>query len=227
VAAPRSLDELQIERVTTASRVAEALREELLSGTFPPGTPMRDVHLAKRAGVSRPTMREALAELVRDGLLVHSLHRGVEVMRVEADDVRDIYATRRLLESAGLRALMRTRSPELGGLEAAIVKMEQAAADRDLRLGVDADTEFHLAIVGALGIRRLADAACAAMLELRLVLSVIDRSDEGARSRGNEHTPLLELIRAGQRSEAARALALHLDEAEARVLDLVETYSPA
>jgi DNA-binding GntR family transcriptional regulator len=46
---------LPIERLTTAARVADALCEELLSGAFRPGTPMRDVELSARARVSRTT----------------------------------------------------------------------------------------------------------------------------------------------------------------------------
>src|SRR5690348_14425040 len=97
---------LTIDRVRTAERVAEALREQLLSGVFPLGAPMRDVELSAQAGVSRTTMREALALLAREGLLSHALHRGMEVARIAAGDVRDIYAARRVLERAGLEALI-------------------------------------------------------------------------------------------------------------------------
>lgn len=61
------LEPLRIERRTTSSRVAEALRDELLNGAWPPGTPVRDAALAEHTGGSRPTAREAIAELVHDG----------------------------------------------------------------------------------------------------------------------------------------------------------------
>ena len=83
---------LSIRPVTTASSLAESLREELLSGEYPPGTPLGDADLVERAGVSAATARAALSELEHDGLVVHSLHRGVEVVRITPDDVRDIYA---------------------------------------------------------------------------------------------------------------------------------------
>ena len=97
---------LAIERLTTAERVAEALREQLLSGIYRPGTALRDAELSAHAGVSRTTVREALALLAREGLLTHSLHRGMEVTRLSPGDVRDIYATRRLIERAGLETLL-------------------------------------------------------------------------------------------------------------------------
>jgi DNA-binding GntR family transcriptional regulator len=51
---------LSIERLSTAERVAGALREQLFSGAIAPGMPMRDGDLSARAGVSRTTLREGL-----------------------------------------------------------------------------------------------------------------------------------------------------------------------
>jgi len=104
---------LSIERLSTAERVADALREHLLSGAIAPGTPMRDVDLSVRAGVSRTTLREALAVLAREGLLTHSLHRGMEVARLAAADVRDIYAARRVIEQAAAESLIATPAASL------------------------------------------------------------------------------------------------------------------
>ena len=51
-------------------------------------------------------MRAALAELEQDGLVVHSLHRGLEVAPLTRDELRDIYAARRVYERAGLEAML-------------------------------------------------------------------------------------------------------------------------
>ena len=100
---------LPIRPVTTATTLAETLREELLSGAYAPGTPLGDVELVERDRASTGTARAALSELEHDGLVVHSLHRGVEVVRITPDEVRDIYAARRVFEIAGLEALLRQR----------------------------------------------------------------------------------------------------------------------
>jgi DNA-binding GntR family transcriptional regulator len=102
---------LPIRRATAATTMAETLREELLSGAYPPGTPLSEADLVERSGISFATAREALAELARDGLVVHSLHRGVEVARTTPDEVRDIYAARRddAAQAAGGRELARGR----------------------------------------------------------------------------------------------------------------------
>jgi DNA-binding GntR family transcriptional regulator len=124
---------LSIERVSTAERVADALREHLLSGAIAPGTPMRDVELSARVGVSRTTVREALAVLAREGLLTHSLHRGMEVARLASADVRDIYAARRVIERAAAEALIAAPDGKMEELERALRDMVEAAAGRDGR----------------------------------------------------------------------------------------------
>jgi DNA-binding GntR family transcriptional regulator len=212
---------LSIERVSTAERVADALREHLLSGAMAPGTPMRDVDLSVRAAVSRTTVREALAVLAREGLLTHSLHRGMEVARLAPADVRDIYAARRVIEQVAAESLIATPAGNLEELERALRDMTEAAARRDQRRVVEADVAFHTAIVAALGIRRLRTAIVGALMELRLVLSVTDRASDDLDDLLRRHRELLELFR--ERSpEAVTALEEHLLHSEELVSAAVE-----
>ena len=205
---------LPIRRATTASTIAEALREELLSGAYLPGTPLGDADVIERTGVSSATARAALSELEHDGLVVHSLHRGVEVVRTTPDDVRDIYAARRVFEVAGLEVLLRRRPVDVSWLEAAIERMGEAAVGRDGRALVEADLAFHLAIVAAAGSRRLTRAAQAALMELRLVLSVADRTHDDLPALVADHQYLVEVFRSGHRREAVSALEDHLARGE-------------
>ena len=85
-----------------------------------PGTAVLDEEVQARLGVPRDHARAALARLEREGLLVHSLHRGLEVVRISVDDVRDLYATRRTLELAGLEAMVRRRPADDVWLQAAV-----------------------------------------------------------------------------------------------------------
>ena len=143
--------------------------------------PARAAALGRRRGpgaarASRAThARAALARLEREGLLVHSLHRGLEVVRISVDDVRDLYATRRTLELAGLEAMVRRRPADDVWLQAAVTSMTEAAKAGDGRAAVAADAAFHLAIVASTSSRRLRTAAEAALRELRIVLAVADR----------------------------------------------------
>jgi DNA-binding GntR family transcriptional regulator len=205
---------LPIRRATAATTMAETLREELLSGAYPPGTPLSEADLVERSGISFATAREALAELARDGLVVHSLHRGVEVARTTPDEVRDIYAARRVFEVAGLETMLRRRPVDVSWLEAATERMGEAAVARDGRALVEADLAFHLAIVAAAGSRRLTRAAQSALSELRLVLSVSDRAGGDLPALVADHQYLVEVFRGGHLREAISALEDHLSRGE-------------
>lgn len=210
----RTVSVLPIQRVTAATAIAEGLREELLSGALPPGTALHDVELAGGAGVPLPTVREALAELARDGLVVHSLTRGMEVARITPPDVGDIYGARRTFEAAGLTALLTSAPVDVSWLRAATERMGEAAVAADGRAVVEADMAFHLALVAAAGVRRLTRAARGALMELRLVLPVADRVSDDLPALVADHQLLVEIFEAGDLAASHEALQEHLDHGE-------------
>ncbi len=207
---------LRVARASTSAMLASLLRDELLSGALPPGSPVRDTELAERANVSRGTAREALAELAREGLVVQTLHRGVRVASPTEADVADVYGARRVLEGAGLEALL--ASGELGALEAAARRL---AAARSVPEGVEADAAFHLAIVAATGIERLVAAAERALREVRLVLCASDRATADLGVQVDGHRALLDAIASGDAEAARAALTAHLAHGEARARAVV------
>jgi DNA-binding GntR family transcriptional regulator len=207
---------LRVARASTSAMLASLLRDELLSGALPPGSPLRDTDLAARANVSRGTAREALAELAREGLVVQTLHRGVRVASPTEADVADVFGARRVLEGAGLEALLRTG--ELGPLEDAVAAL---AAARSVPEGVEADASFHLAIVAATEVERLVAAAERALREVRLVLCASDRATADLDVQVAGHRALLDAIREGDPDVARRTLLDHLAHGEARARAVV------
>ena len=205
---------LPIRRPSAANMIAAELRDALLSGAFAPGTPLATGALAERTGSHPATVRAALSELERDGLVVHSLQRGLEVASITRDELHDIYAARRVYESAGLRALLRRGPVDVSWLLAAIERMGEAAIADDERALVEADMAFHLAIVAAAGSRRLTRSAQGALMELRLVLSVADRATDDLPALVADHQLLVDVFRDGSVSESVAALDEHLTRGE-------------
>ena len=209
---------LSLERTTPADDVAEALRDEVLGGLVPPGTPVRESEVQARFGVSRDLARGALGQLEREGLLVHSLHRGLEVIHLSVHDVRDLYAARRTLELAGLEAFVRRRPADDVWLQAAVQSMTEAAAAGDGRAAVAADTAFHLAIVASTSSRRIRLAAEAAFRELRVLLAFADRVSGDLDEIAADHAGLMEVIVQAPPPSARAALLDHLRRGEQRIL---------
>jgi len=84
--------------VTTPDLIADTLRDEILRGAIAPGAPLRQEELASRFGVSRLPVRDALVRLESQGLVEVFPNRGAFVLSLSADEVREIYDLRILLE---------------------------------------------------------------------------------------------------------------------------------
>ncbi len=207
-----------LERSSPADAAAESLRDLLLGGEYPPGSALPDTEVMRRLGSSRDLARVAITQMEREGLVVHSLHRGPEVARLSVEDVRDLYAARRTLELAGLEALVRRRPADDVWLQAAVTSMTVAAKAGDGRAAVAADAAFHLAIVASTSSRRLRVAAEAALRELRVVLAVADRVSSDLDELAADHAALLDVLVYAPGPSARAALLDHLRRGEARAL---------
>jgi DNA-binding GntR family transcriptional regulator len=207
-----------LERSSPADTVTESLRDVLLGGEYPPGSALPDLEIMRRLGVTRDLAKVALGQMEREGLIVHSLHRGPEVARLSVEDVRDLYAARRTLELAGLEALVRRRPSDDVWLRAAVTSMTEAAKAGDARAAVAADAAFHLAIVASASSRRLRVAAESALRELRVVLAVADRVASDLDELAADHAALLEVLVNAPGPSARAALLDHLRRGESRAL---------
>ncbi len=194
--------------------IAEDMRDQLLSGAVAPGTPLGHDELAQATGAPPATVREALAVLARDGLVVHSLHRGVEVTPITRSELKDIYAARRVYERAGLDALLSLRPVDVSWLQAAVERMGEAAVAGDHRALVEAEMAFHLALVAAAGSSRVTRAAQAALMELRLVLPAADRTTDDLPALVADHQYLVAIFSSSEIGESAAALEDHLVRGE-------------
>ena len=84
-------------------RCLAAIREMVLSGRLLPGQKVHQAELAEQLSLSRIPVREALATLQAEGLLVHKPNTGFTVARFNSEDLSEIYLMRRLLETELLR----------------------------------------------------------------------------------------------------------------------------
>jgi DNA-binding GntR family transcriptional regulator len=220
------LGSLQIKRASTAEQVAEALREMILRGEIEQGQPLREVSLAASIGVSRNTMREAIRVLAREGIVTHEMHHGAMVTRLETRDVDDIFRVRRVLELAAVRASRGAEPEQLAGLAAAVRELEDAAAAGDWGAIIDADELFHERLVGLLGSRRLSRFFDAIQGEVRLCLSIVDRSSSDPASLVAEHQELLELMLHRETDRVTDLMSGHLADAEQTLAAVVASDGP-
>ena len=129
---------------TTPDLIADELREEIRLGVLAGGQPLPQEELANRFGVSRIPVREALLRLEGEGLVAVYPNRGAVVTRFTADEVREIYHLRRLLEGDALaRAVRRMTDADLKRIELTMDRAERGAGDLDW---AELDGAFHAAL---------------------------------------------------------------------------------
>lgn len=92
-----------------ASDVAyERLRDDIIHWRLEPGTPLGEVEVSSRIGVSRTPVREALTRLAAEGL-VSNRGRTAKVATVSAEEVEKLYELREALETQAARLAARRR----------------------------------------------------------------------------------------------------------------------
>ena len=136
--------------------VFNTLRQAILTGDFLPGERLMEITLAKRLGVSRTPVREAIRKLELEGLVDMIPRKGAAVARITVSDLKDVLEVRCHLEAfAASIACDRITEEEKAQLTVALKAFEQAIEDKDLRLIAQRDVEFHDVIFRATKNKRL------------------------------------------------------------------------
>lgn len=205
---------LRIDRSSTAERVADVLRELIIQGDLPPGTALREQQLVGSFDVSRNTIREAFRLLSRERLVVYHLHRGVAVRQLDADDIRDIYRTRRSLELTAIEYSAAAPREALLELLALVDDAEQGAREGDWKHVATMNIAFHQRLVELIGSERISAFFRVIDAELRLAFAMVEHAPAFLSPFIPRNRRLAELLLAGDRTTAAKELEEYLAEAE-------------
>ncbi|MER7500823.1 GntR family transcriptional regulator [Nonomuraea pusilla] len=198
---------LPLRPVSTVGALADALRTRVLSGEIEPGTPLPEQELAASYGVARPTVREALAVLVHEGLLRRERNRSAYVPEVTIEDLDDLMYVRRPLEDLMARAVTGRRVPEA---DAALARMDGLPASAPWSAMVAEHMALHEALIEAVGSPRLERLYGALAAETRLGLVRLREVYPDREVLVREHRELLDAIANGPEDAARAAVAAHL-----------------
>jgi DNA-binding GntR family transcriptional regulator len=201
---------------TVADHIARILREAIADGSLAPGSPLRQDELASRFGFSRMPIRDALRLLEAEGVVAIHPTKGASVAKMDAVEIREIYAVRELLESEALRLSLPNLTRDK--LEEASALLDDIDAEPDVGRWGKLNRSFHLALYGACGNGRLI-----ALIEAqhnaadRYVRILLSNLDYRARSQ-LEHRKLLAACQRRDAEQALSWLSRHLrDGAKALV----------
>jgi len=210
-AAPEGLPTIS-ERTSLRERVAESLRAALVSGRMVPGTTYRIPALAEQFGVSATPVREAMLDLVNEGIMSAVPNKGFRVVELSDAELDQITELRRLLEVPTVGDLA-------GAIDRAAVRRLRSLADAvsdaarrgDVVAYVEADRELHLALLAEAGNPRLVEMVGRLRDQSRLYGLEQLAADGVLVDSAAEHMRLIDALESGDRRAAERVMAHHLD----------------
>ena len=210
--------------------------EVIIAGEFPVNARLpSETELAQRFGASRPVVREALARLCDDGIIVSRQGSGSYVKRrpdiavlrfVPVSSIADIqrcFEFRHGLEGiAAALAAERWEDSDLAEIRSAFDALETATGDA--KLGVEADERFHMAIAKAthnayhVSVQSSLQPHIVFGMSLTRNLSLL-RTQERLREVQDEHRAILSAIEAREADAARDAMQRHIDNARRRMFE--------
>jgi DNA-binding GntR family transcriptional regulator len=141
-----------VPKSTLRAHIAERLRAAILAGDIAPGAQITEIALSVRLNVSRGPLREALRQLVEEGLLVTVPYTGTHVATLSVEDVREIYSLRTALETFAFEQVWERRDDrfrrELRRRNEALLATIDAGDDR---AAIGAELELHGLVFEASG----------------------------------------------------------------------------
>jgi DNA-binding GntR family transcriptional regulator len=206
-----------------AENVAERLRRAILHGDFEPGERLREEQLAAALEVSRGPVREAFAQLEREGLVVRRRHRGVVVRRLSEQDLAEVYSLRVALEGLALRwAARNATTVDYERMEHAVEAIGRSISpDVSVREAAQVDLDFHDLVYEAAHHERL-DRSWRD-LRPQVFLFFLSR-DYVATAEFRDlmvrtHSEIVDLIRAREEERAEEVVERHMRTSYLHVLD--------
>lgn len=198
-------------RQTTTDRVFATLRTAILSGDMAADSRHSIYQLAGELGVSRTPVREAVLRLADAGLVSIERNRGLRVRGVTAQDVREVFELRLMVEvPAAAHAAAVADDALVAALGEASKRLHALAGGEDAAGFDAADRELHALIASALGNRYLV----AEIERLRDLIQIRGASTIGrSRSKDDiagEHDPIIDAIGQRDPTAAARTMRAHL-----------------
>lgn len=182
------MSEAVLKRTCMRDRIREALVARILDGTYPAGTQLKELALAREFNVSQAPIREALRELEGSGLVHSERFRGTLVRGTDCDEMLESYELRATLETRALLLASPYEERLLTQLRQCLAQMAGALDDEDPERYVDYAMRFHRLIIEGSGNRAFLNVWDSLLWDVRGRI-VLQRFGET----GSRFQPLLQL----------------------------------
>ncbi len=200
---------------SSTAQIVEALTKAIVEHRLRPGTKLAEQKLADHFGVSRTLVRQALFQLSQNRLIRLEPARGAFVATPSADEARQVFAVRRMLEVEMTRAFVRQVSPAMLRSLREHVAQERAAVDQqDVPGRTELLGDFHVHMAELMGNQVLAN-LLRDLISRCALITLMYQSNEAAADSSDEHASIVKALAARDETLAVRLMEQHLLNVEA------------
>ncbi len=206
-------------RESTPSIIADKLRQAISHGELRAGMQLGEAELARQLGVSRGPLREGLQRLTQEGLLVSVRNRGVFVIEMTPENVRDMYLARGVVERAAAAKILAGADAVTAGesLHEIIDVMREAAHSGDASAVSEADIAFHQRLVSLARSPRLTRIHQTLLTETQMCIHALEETYRYLDERVVEHGAIADAFVAEDAALTDRLLLDHMEDAVVRL----------
>ena len=192
--------------------VFNTLRQAILKGELKPVERLMEVQLAKKLGVSRTPIREAIRKLELEGLVLMIPRRGAEVAEVTEKSMRDVLEVRRALEVLAVSlSCERITKEQIEELKKAAEEFDRSLTSDDVTRTAEADVHFHDIIYNSTENKRLIQLLNNLGEQMYRYRIEYLKKKECYPQLLEEHRTIIEAIAAGDKDLATRITGQHIN----------------
>lgn len=206
--------------------VYRKLRDSIITNQFPPGYQALEPEIAKQLGVSRTPVREALIRLEAENLIQLVPRRGMRVLPLVPDDIKEINEILTGLEVMAVELLAKQKPGRdlLEPMESALDEMDRSLLTGDMELWAEADEKFHRFLLVLAGNQRLATMAESVRVQSQRSRKITLKLRPSPETTNSAYRKVLNAIAQGHWQDAKEIHYQHRVELSQMLVDLLEKY---
>ena len=201
------------ESTTTTARIAASITAAIVERRLMPGTKLAEQKLADHFGVSRTLVRQALFQLAQNRLVTLEPARGAFVATPSAEEARQVFAVRRMLETEMTRAFVRQVTPaKIRALRAHVAAEKAAMGHADASSRNELLGDFHVRMAELMGNEVLAQ-LLGELISRCALITLMYQSASAAEHSHEEHADIVAALAQGDAEQAVQLMQQHLARA--------------